>query len=218
MKLFRLDASIRTEGSVSRRLADAVEQQWLAQHPHSSVVRRDVGQHPLPPLWPAAVTAGFLPPDAERTPEQAAGTRLAAELVDELQSADAYLFAVPIYNWGVPQHVKHWIDLIHTDPRTRAPDGTLLGGRPAVVVEARGGGYAPGTPREGWDHVTPYLTHVFGDLWGLELSFARAELTLADVNPAMHHLRDLAAQQLTDAEQAATAHGVHLARRLRASA
>jgi len=217
MKLFRLDASIRNEGSVSRRLADAVEQQWLAQHPQSTVVRRDVGLQPLPPLWPAAVTAGFLPED-ERTPEQAAGARLAAELVDELQAADAFVFAVPIYNWGVPQHLKHWIDLIHTDPRTRAADGTLLDGRPGVVVEARGGGYAPGTPREGWDHVTPYLTHVFGDLWGLELSFARAELTLADVNPAMHHLRDLAAQQLTAAEEVASAHGAHVARRLRASA
>jgi FMN-dependent NADH-azoreductase len=218
MKLFRLDSSIRTEGSVSRRLADAVEQQWVAEHPHGTVLRRDLGLEPLPALWPAAVSAGFLPPDAERTPDQVAGAQLAAELVDELQSADAYVFAVPIYNWGVPQHLKAWIDLIHTDPRTRLPEGMGLAGRPAVVVEARGGGYAPGTPREGWDHVTPYLTHIFGDLWGLELSFARAELTLADVNPAMHHLRDLAAQQLVAAEEAAAAHGAQVARRLLASA
>jgi FMN-dependent NADH-azoreductase len=218
MRLLRVDSSIRTEGSVSRRLADAVEEQWLAQHPHSTVLRRDLGQEPLPPLWPAAVSVAFLPAEAERTPEQLAGVRLAAELLDELLSADAFLFAVPIYNWGIPQHLKQWIDLVHADPRTRAPDGTLLAGRPAVVVEARGGGYAPGTPREGWDHVTPYLTQVFGDVWGLELSFARAELTLADVNPAMHHLRDLAAQQLVDAEQVAAAHGAHVARRLRASA
>jgi len=218
MKLFRLDSSIRAEGSVSRRLADAVKQQWLAQHPHATVIRRDVGLEPLPALWPPAVAGSFLPPEVERTPEQLAGARLATELLDELQSADAYLFAVPIYNWGIPQHLKNWIDLIHTDPRTRAPDGTLLAGRPAVVVEARGGGYAPGTPREGWDHVTPYLTQIFGDVWGLELSFARAELTLADVNPAMHHLRDLAAQQLAAAEEVASAHGAQVARRLLASA
>src|SRR4051794_1890075 len=218
MKFFRLDSSLRTEGLVSRRLADAVEEQWRQHHPHATVIRRDLGQQPLPALWPAAVSVMMSGPDAARTPEQTAAVRLAEELVDELLAADAYLFAVPIYNWGIPQHLKHWFDMVFTDSRTRVPDGELLAGRPAVVVEARGGGYAPGTPREGWDHVTPYLTQVFGDVWGLELSFARAELTLADVNPAMHHLRDLAAQQLVDAEQVAAAHGAHVARRLRASA
>jgi FMN-dependent NADH-azoreductase len=218
MELFRLDASLRTEGSVSRRLADAVEQQWLHHHPNSGVIRRDLGRQPLPALWPAAVSVMMSDPDGARTAEQRAATDLAAELVDELLAADAYVFAVPIYNWGVPQHVKHWIDMVITDPRTRVPDGELLAGRPAVVVEARGGGYAPGTPREGWDHVTPYLTHILGDLWGLDLSFARAELTLADVNPAMEHLRGLAAEQLEAAHRTAAGHGAEVARRLLASA
>jgi FMN-dependent NADH-azoreductase len=157
-------------------------------------------------------------PNAEKTPEQQAAVDLAAELLDELLEADAYVFAVPIYNWGVPQHVKHWIDMIMTDPRTRVPDGQLLAGRPGVVVEARGGGYAQGTPREGWDHVTPYLSHILGDLWGLDLSFARAELTMADVNPAMEHLRDLAADQLEAAHTTAADHGAEVARQLRAIA
>jgi FMN-dependent NADH-azoreductase len=218
MNLLRLDSSVRTEGSVSRRLADAVEEQWLAHHPHGTVTRRDVGQHPLPPLWAAGVSAAFLPPDVERSPEQLAAAELAGELLDELLAADAYVFAVPIYNWGIPQGLKQWIDLLFTDGRIRVPDGELLAGRPAVVVEARGGGYTAGTPREGWDHVTPYLTHLLGDLWGLDLSFARAELTLADVNPAMEHLRGLAAEQLTAAEEQAAAHGAQVARRLLASA
>jgi FMN-dependent NADH-azoreductase len=218
MKLFRLDSSLRNEGSVSRRLADAAEQQWLAHHPDSTVIRRDLANDPLPALWPAAVSAVFLPPDAERTPDQLAAQRLSSELLDELLSADAYLFAVPIYNWGIPQHLKNWIDMLLVDPRTRIADGELLAGRPAIVVEARGGGYAPGTPREGWDFVTPYLSRVFGDLWGLDLSFARAELTLADVTPAMEQLRGLAAEQLTAAESTAAAHGAQVARRLRATA
>lgn len=89
-----------------------------------------------------------------------------------------------------------------------------LGGLTAL----RGGGYAPGTPREGWDHSTPYLRHVLGDLWGLDLATAEAELTLAEVNPAMEHLRDPAKQQLQDAHATATAHGLAIARRLRAAA
>jgi FMN-dependent NADH-azoreductase len=218
MKFFRLDSSLRNEGSVSRRLADAVEQQWLQQHPSATVIRRDLGNHPLPPLWPAAVAVMMSPPDQPRTPDQVAAVRLATELADELLEADAYLFAVPIYNWGVPQQVKHWIDMVITDPRAASTTEQLLAGRPAVLVEARGGGYAPGTPREGWDHVSPYMSHVLGDLWGLDVAVARAELTLADINPAMAHLRGAAAQQLEDAQEKASAHGATIARRLLASA
>jgi FMN-dependent NADH-azoreductase len=218
MKFFRLDASLRAEGSVSRRLATAVEEQWLHRHPGAEVIRRDLGREPLPAVWPAAVEALMGGPDFVRTPEHERAVRLASELVDELLEADAYVFAVPIYNWGVPQHLKHWIDMAITDPRAGAAAGQFLKDRPAVLVEARGGGYAPGTPREGWDHATPYLIHILRDLWGLDLVIARAELTLADVTPAMADLRELAAQQLAEAHASATTHGTNIARRLLASA
>jgi FMN-dependent NADH-azoreductase len=215
MRFFRLDASLRVEGSVSRTLADAVEQEWLREYPDAQIVRRDLGRSPLPLLWPAAVAASMSGPGHVRTEEETKATALAAELAGELLSADAYLFAIPLYNFGVPQHVRHWIDLIITDPRASNINEQLLAGRPAVLVEARGGGYAPGTPREGWDHLTPYLRHILADMWGLDLATAEAELTLAEVTPAMDHLRDLARQQLEDARAAATAHGIEIARRLR---
>jgi len=49
MKFFRLDSSLRTDGSVSRALADAVEQEWLREHPAAEILRRDLGRDPLPP-------------------------------------------------------------------------------------------------------------------------------------------------------------------------
>ena len=48
MSLFRLDASIRVEGSASREIADIVEEEWLATHPGDAVVRRHLGVDPLP--------------------------------------------------------------------------------------------------------------------------------------------------------------------------
>ena len=76
--------------------------------------------------------------------------------------------------------------------------------RPAVVASTAKPGTSECRPaprtvvgiRTGWDHVTPYLTHILRDLWGLDLAIARAELTLADVNPAMAHLRDAAAHRV----------------------
>ncbi|HEX3362265.1 MAG TPA: hypothetical protein VHS74_14820 [Solirubrobacterales bacterium] len=34
-----------------------------------------------------------------------------------------------------------------------------------IVLQARGGGYGGGTPREGWDHAQPWLPHGVGELW-----------------------------------------------------
>ncbi|MFF7284179.1 FMN-dependent NADH-azoreductase [Streptomyces griseorubiginosus] len=217
MNLLRVDASIRSEGSVSRQLGDAVEQQWRQQHPDGTVTRRDVGSAPLPPLWHAGVPGSHLPPE-QRTPEQARAAALVDELVGELLAADAIVIGAPIYNWGVPQGLKQWIDLICLDARPAASDGTFLAGRQAIVVESRGGGYDPGTPREGWDFVTPYLTRLLGDAWGLELSFARAELTSADQNPAMAFLREQAKEQLAEAETSAASHVTAVLDRLRSGA
>jgi FMN-dependent NADH-azoreductase len=201
MTLFRLDASIRAEGSASREIADIVEQEWLAAHPGETIERRHIGVDVLPAdAWGHAVSAGYVAAEA-RTGEQAAAVKLATTLTDELVNADAVLLAVPLYNWGVSQHIKVWFDLIMTDPRVRQPE-PLLQGKPVVLVAVRGGGYAPGTPKHGWDHSTPYLRRMLGDLWGADLTVVERELTLAEVNPVMEPLRPLAAQMHAEALEA----------------
>jgi FMN-dependent NADH-azoreductase len=77
----------------------------------------------------------------------------------------------------------------------------LLGGRDLIVLASRGGGYAPGTPREGWDHAEQWLPHGLA-LTGLVPRFITAELTAADVNPAMAALKPQAAESLAAAERA----------------
>jgi FMN-dependent NADH-azoreductase len=217
MTLFRLDASMRAEGSVSRRLADTVEAVWQAEHPNAAVVRRDVGSEPLPATaWPQAV-AGSHTAAADRTPAQSEAVALAARLADELVEARAYLFAVPLYNFGVPAAFKSWVDLVITDPRM-APSGPVpLAGRPAVLAVVRGGGYGPGTPREGWDHGTPWVRRILADVFRLDVDVVETELTLADVNPAMEALRPLAAESLRAGLELAGVHGAELARRVAAA-
>ncbi|WP_432988491.1 FMN-dependent NADH-azoreductase [Dactylosporangium sp. CA-233914] len=213
MHLFRLDASIRTTGSVSRALADTAEQAWLAEHPDAVVTRRDLVADPLPAdLWPKAVLSA-LDPSAPPVPQaQAVVERLSAELLD----ADAYVFAVPLYNWGVPAHFKTWIDVVLLNQAFGAAGDRPLAGRPAVLAMSRGGGYGPGTPKEGWDHNSPYLKRVLAEVLHLDVHVAEAELTLADVNPAMAPLRGLAADLLKAGHESAAAHGRRVADLVRA--
>ena len=215
--IFRLDASIRQQGSVTRAVADTLESAVLSDLGPVDVVRRDVGTVPLDSsVWGAAAFAGFTP-EADRSDEQRAALTLAADLADEVASADALIFAVPLYNFGVSQHFKTWYDVVSTDPRL-GPGTSSLAGRPAFLVTARGGGYGAGTPREGWDHATGWMRRVLEDVWGLDLDVIETELTLAEVTPQMADLRELAHSLLADSHATAQQRGTSLTLRLRSAA
>jgi FMN-dependent NADH-azoreductase len=214
--LFRLDASIRTEGSHSRQIADIVQREWRDAHPNDSVINREIGISPLPSdAWARAAMAGYTPVQ-ERSPEQREATALAATLVDELEAADAFIFAVPLYNFGVSQHFKTWVDLVVTDPRMAAGTEPALAGKPAVLATVHGGYYAAGTPREGWDHATGWMRRILADVWQLDLLVVEREFTLVGVNPALDEFKSLAAELGVAAEELAREHGRSLSGRVAA--
>ncbi|GAA4992722.1 NAD(P)H-dependent oxidoreductase [Yinghuangia aomiensis] len=208
MNLFRLDASILPGASTSAEIADAAEAEWTAAHPDATVTRRHLGTDFFPAdSWVLATTAAFTP-ETDRTPAQREAVSLAATLADELQGADAAILAVPLYNYGVSQHFKTWADLVIAGAGPTTP---LLKGTPTVLVTSLGGGYGPGTPREGWDHSTPYLERILADVWQADLTVVKRELTLAATTPGMEDLRDLAARHHSDALTAAREAGRALA-------
>jgi FMN-dependent NADH-azoreductase len=212
MSLFRMDVCIRVEGSHSRAIADIVEATWRDDNPDAVVTRRHVGVEPLPSnAWACAVGAGPLA-DEDRSVDQRAAIALAGALVDELLEGDALLFAVPIYNFGVSQHFKSWVDLVLTDPRMSPQSGQVLIGKPAVLVVVRGGAYGPGTPREGWDHATGWMRRILEDVWGLDLKVVDLEFTLVGVSPALDEFKDLARQMRVASESNAKEQGGHLSK------
>jgi FMN-dependent NADH-azoreductase len=140
-------------------------------------------------------------PPGERSAEQRDAVDLAKALMDELLAADAILFAVPLYNFGVSQHFKTYVDLVCADPR--ATGTRFLEGKPVVLATVRGGAYGGGTPREGWDHSTPYLRRIIADSWGADLTVVEREFTLVGVNPALDSFAEQAAQMHAGALQSA---------------
>ncbi len=216
--IFRLDSSIRTDGSVTRAVADTLVASIIeAEGSDTTVTHRDVATDPIAPdVWSTAAFAGFVPQE-QWTPEQKAALSVAAELADEVEAADVLVIAAPLYNFGVSAHLKTWIDTLITDPRF-APGTETVKGRPAFLVVARGGGYGEGTPRAGWDHATDYLRRIFGDVFGLDLDVIETELTLAEVTPQMAGLVDLARAQLAESHDVARAGGRSVTLKLRATA
>ena len=216
--IFRLDSSIRSEGSVTRAIADVLEKEISAHIPELDVIRREIGLTPLPStIWSDSVVGGMMPTEV-RSPEQSKALALATRLADELAQADAYIFAIPLYNFGVSQHAKAWVDVVLTEPRFNPQASQFMAGRPAFLVTARGGAYGPSTPRAGWDHSTAWLLRILVDVWGLDVRSIETELTLADVNSAMEALRPMATQMRQAAHEAALTYGSGLANALRAKA
>ena len=211
MSLLRIDASIQGDRSASSALADIVVGEVVSARPHQPITTRHLGVRPLPSdAWQTAVMAGFVDP-AEHTDEQRAAQALARNLATELSEADAAVLALPLYNWGVSQHVKTWIDLAIAGA---AHGSRLLDGTPVVLLTTRGGSYAPGTPKEGWDHSIDYLQRILADVWGADLTVVERELTLVGVNPALDQFAELATAAKQQAETSAALAGRDLAARL----
>lgn len=200
MSVLRIDASIQGPYSASSELADLAEAEWVATRPGTTFVRRHLGADPLPAdAWAAAIHGGFTP-EEKRTDAQRAARALAEQLAGELRDADGAILALPLYNWGVSQHVKTWMDLVIAGGENGA---RLLDGKPTIVLTTRGGGYAPGSPREGWDHNTAFLRRIVGDVWGGDLTIIEREMTLAGINPAMDPFLEAAALMKKAAHEAA---------------
>ena len=191
-RLLHIDSSIQGATSVSRQLSSRAAQRWLATHHRGGVTYRDLAFDPVPHLDAAGGLARLLPQD-QHTPAQAASFALSVALIDEIKEADTIILGLPLYNFGAPSSVHAWVDhLIAPGVSFDAETGeALLADTEFIVLAARGGGYGEGTPRHGWDHAEPWLTHAVS-LTGLVPRFITAELTMAATNPAMVELKQLA--------------------------
>ena len=200
--LLHIDSSIRLEGSVTRALSARAAGVWRAAHPGGTVTYRDLGASPVPHFDTRGGLARNIPPE-QHTPAQAvfveafgaARRRARARRHDPARPA-----ALQLRRTG---SIKAWVDHVVAGGLSgdfEHGEG-LLGGRELIVLAARGGGYAPGSPRDGWDHAQLWPPHGLA-LTGLQPCFIVAELTLAEVNPAMSQFSPLARKNRADAARA----------------
>lgn len=165
MNLLLVNASPRRERSLSRRLATAFVNQWLALRPSDVILERDVGiDHP--PLLTEAWIAACFTPEEQRTPAQRGVLAYSDEAIEELVRADIVLIATPRYNYGMPAALKAWFDQVirinrtfSFDPAERTwPLAPLLSGKKLVLMSSSGEfGFHAGGLRESWEHLEPHV-------------------------------------------------------------
>ncbi len=175
--LLEIDSSPLGDASISRHLTAEFVRNWELANPTGRVIVRDLAATSIPPVTAAWVGTAHTPENA-LTLEQRNLLALSDTLIAELQTADEYVFGVPMHNFSIPATLKLWIDQIARANKTfsyatGSPVG-LLKGKRATIIIASGGVYDSGTAMASFNFVEPYLRTVLAFLGVTDTTFVSA--------------------------------------------
>lgn len=169
MKLLEIQSSVRQERSVSRTLASKFVYQWQLFNPDAQHQLRDIGQQP-----PALINSDWVVANLTSSENQTDETKTllveSDSLIAELFNSDRIVLGVPMYNFGIPAHLKAYFDNVIRVGRTvdynrdTATFNGLLTEKKALIISSRAGSYAPGTPAGAMDFCVPYLQFILNFL------------------------------------------------------
>jgi FMN-dependent NADH-azoreductase len=185
LRVLRIDASARVEGSVTRQLADQLVDGLAARVADLAVTRRDLARG-LPFVDADWVAANFTDPDA-RSDAQRETLAGSDALVEEVRDADVWVIATPIYNFGVPASLKAWVDQIARARLTfryteQGPQG-LLENKKVYILTATGGTEVGSAI----DFATPWLKFVLGFLGIRDVEVIAADRGMLRGDAARQH-------------------------------
>jgi FMN-dependent NADH-azoreductase len=167
-KLLHIESSPRGERSASISVAQHFLDVYRAKHPGDTVETLDIWKTNLPEFDGATIDAKYAVLSGQNpTGDQVRAWQVVTQIAERFKSADKYVFSLPMWNFGIPYKLKHFIDVLVQPGLTFAfspSDGFkgLVTGKPAVAIYSRGGAYGPGSGAEGYDNQSSYLRQVLG--------------------------------------------------------
>ena len=164
-RVLHVVGSPKGESSASTRIARAFLDAVLDADGDCELTTVDVWTADLPPFGREMAIAKLAPIVGEqRTPEQEAGWRVVELFVADFARYDKVVISTPMWNFGLPSALKHYIDLLVQPGLSFGVDASgehvgLLEDRPVQLVLTRSSPMAEGSPE---DFLLPYLKHVLG--------------------------------------------------------
>ncbi len=151
-KILYITSSPRKD-SHSTRTADIFVEAYQQAHPDDTVERLDLWTANLPAFDGTKVIGKYAAAFGKELPEgseERSSWDEVVKIIAHFKSFDAYVLAVPMWNFGVNYLFKQYIDVIVQPSLTFSygPSGPagLVTGKPVVVVTAKGGVYPDKSP------------------------------------------------------------------------
>ena len=161
--LLYIEASPMKAASTSGTVAAAWLEAYRDAHPQDTVDVLNVWDLDLPPFDADMIAAKFAVLRAQNAtaPQQALWARAVA-LSQRFNAADRYLFSLPMWNFGIPYRLKHFIDVVTLPGQNWSwsrQDGyqALLPGKRATLVYSSAGAYPLPPDEDDSDFQKPYM-------------------------------------------------------------
>ena len=167
-RLLYIESSPRKKRSASIETAQTFISEYKRTHPEDEVETLDLWATHLPEFDGNVIDSKYvILHGLEHTDEQRQAWKAVEDVIAQFTRADKYLFSLPMWNFGIPYKLKHYLDVIVQPGYTFSfspEEGYkgLVAGKPIAVVYARGGAYGSGTGAESYDLQKAYLEHILG--------------------------------------------------------
>jgi FMN-dependent NADH-azoreductase len=163
-KLLHIISSPRKTRSHSLEISLEFIKSYKKSHPEDDVEILDLWNFDLPDFDEKTINAKYkIIHGIEHDETEAAFWKGIKNIFDAFNSADKYLFSVPMWNFSIPYKLKHFIDLI-VQPTlsfkfTEKGYEGLVKNKPATIIYASGGDFSE-QPAKELDFQKKYLEHM----------------------------------------------------------
>lgn len=161
--LLYIESSPLKDLSFSTGASKRFIEMYKTEHSDDTVKTIDLWAYKLPEFNGDTIKAKYrIMHGQKHTPSESKAWKKVIDIFEEFNSADKYLISIPMWNFGIPYKLKHYIDII-TQPGLSfsfSPETGykgLVSGKPITLVYARGGDYSHDPQAQKLDFQKPYI-------------------------------------------------------------
>jgi len=180
--LLYIKASPRGQRRHSHAVSREVLPTYQQTNPEDKIIINDLFDISLPEFDNFAAESKYaIMHGREKTAEQVKRWSQIEKIIAQFKSADKYLISTPMWNFGIPYKLKHYLDVVVQPGYTfSAENGNykgLAGGKPICVIYARGGSFEANSPI---DFQKKYLDFILGFIGFTDIKSIICQPTLRD--------------------------------------
>lgn len=165
-RLLYIESSPRKKRSASIEVSKTFLKEYEQKHPQDDVHTVDLWARDIPCFDGDVIDSKYaILHGQSHTEAQRKAWRAVEQTISEFKNADKYLISLPMWNFGIPYKLKHYIDVIVQPSYTFSfspAEGYrgLVTGKPVALIYARGGAYGSGTGAESLDLQKSYMESI----------------------------------------------------------